>query len=269
MLQEMQIRNYSERTIVSYVRCIERLSFHYKTPPDLLSLDQIKSYLHYCVTERNESTSTLNQIISAVRILYADVLQRTWEPIKLKRPRKEKQLPVVLSTHEVSLLIDSVKNAKHRLILITAYSAGLRINEVRCLRITDIDSDRMQIRVKNGKGKKDRFTLLSSKTLEQLRTYYKLFRPKKYLFEGYRPGEPIHVRTIGHIFQRAMKSSGITKEATFHSLRHSFATHLLEQGTNLRLIQQLLGHNSLRTTSVYLHVSRFDPREIVSPFDAI
>jgi integrase/recombinase XerD len=269
MLQEMQIRNYSERTIVSYVHCIERLSFHYKTPPDLLSLDQIKSYIHYCVVERNESTSTLNQIISAVRILYADVLQRAWEPIKLKRPRKEKQLPVVLSIHEVSLLIDSVKNVKHRLILITAYSAGLRINEVRSLRITDIDSDRMQIRVKNGKGKKDRFTLLSSKTLEQLRTYYKLFRPKKYLFEGYRPSEPIHVRTIGHIFHRALRSSGITKVVTFHSLRHSFATHLLEQGTNLRLIQQLLGHNSLRTTSVYLHVSQFDPKEIVSPFDVI
>jgi integrase/recombinase XerD len=269
MLQEMQIRNYSERTIVSYIHCIERLSLHYKTPPDLLRLEQIKSYLHYCVVEKNESTSTLNQIISAVRILYADVLQRAWDPIKLKRPRKEKQLPVVLSTHEVSLLIDSVKNVKHRLILITAYSAGLRINEVRSLQIADIDSDRMQIRVKNGKGKKDRFTLLSSKTLQQLRTYYKLFHPKKYLFEGCQPTKPIHVRTIGHIFQRAVKLSGITKGVTFHSLRHSFATHLLEQGTNLRLIQQLLGHSSLRTTMVYLHVSRFDPKEIVSPFDAI
>jgi integrase/recombinase XerD len=269
MLQEMQIRNYSERTIVSYIHCIERLSFHYKTSPDLLSLEQIKSYLHYCVVEKNESASTLNQIISAVRILYSDVLERAWEPIKLKRPRKEKQLPVVLSTQEVSLLIDSVKNVKHRLMLITAYSAGLRINEVRSLQVTDIDSDRMQIRVKNGKGKKDRFTLLSSKTLEQLRMYYKLFRPKKYLFEGNEPSKPIHVRTIGHIFERAVKSSGITKGVTFHSLRHSFATHLLEQGTNLRLIQQLLGHNSLRTTSVYLHVSRFDPKEIVSPFDVI
>lgn len=269
MLQEMQIRNYSQRTIVSYVRCIERLSIYCKTPPDLLSLDQVKSYLHYCVTEKNESSSTLNQIISAVRILYEDVLQRTWEPIKLKRPRKEKQLPVVLSTAEVSLLINSARNAKHRMILATAYSAGLRINEVSCLRITDIDSERMQIRVKNGKGKKDRFTLLSVKTLEHLRIYYKLFRPKKYLFEGYKASEPIHVRTIGHIFHRALKSSGIAKEVTFHSLRHSFATHLLEQGVNIRLIQQLLGHNSLRTTSVYLHVSRFDPKEIVSPFDAL
>lgn len=267
MLQEMQVRNYSARTVASYVHFIERLSVYYKSSPDLVSLDQIKSYLHYCIVEKKESTSTLNQIISAVRILYVDVLHRKWEPIKLKRPRKEKQLPVVLSTQEVSLLFKSVKNLKHRVILITAYSAGLRINEVRCLQPSDIDSDRMQLRVQNGKGKKDRFTLLSPKTLEQLRLYYKIYRPKKYLFEGYVPGKAIHVRTIGHVFNKAVKSSGINKEVSFHSLRHSFATHLLEQGTNLRLIQQLLGHSSLRTTSVYLHLSRFDPSQVVSPFD--
>lgn len=269
MLQEMQIRNYSARTVVSYIHCIERLSVYYKRSPDLLSIEQIKSYLHYCVVDKKESASTLNQVISAIRMLFMDVLQRKWEPIKLKRPRGEKQLPVVLSTQEVSMLLEGVKNVKHRLILITAYSAGLRINEVRCLQPTDIDSDRMQIRVKNGKGKKDRYTLLSAKTLEQLRIYYKLYRPRKYLFEGRMPGEPMHVRMIGHIFNRAVKLAGIQKAVSFHSLRHSFATHLLEQGTNLRLIQQLLGHNSLRTTSVYLHLSRFDPREVVSPFDAI
>ncbi len=269
MLQEMQIRNYSQRTVVSYLHCIERLSVYYRSSPELLSIEQIKSYLHYCVVKKQESASTLNQLISAVRILYVDVLHRIWEPIKLKRPRREKPLPVVLSTQEVSLLIECIKNLKHRTILIMAYSAGLRINEVRCLQPIDIDSDRMQIRVRNGKGKKDRFTLLSLKTLEELRVYYKLFRPRKYLFEGYVPGEPIHVRTIGHIFNRAVKLAGIDKAVSFHSLRHSFATHLLEQGTNLRMIQQLLGHNSLRTTSVYLHLSRFDPKQVVSPFDTL
>lgn len=269
MLQEMQIRNYSDRTIVSYIHCIERISLYYKCSPDLLSIEQIKSYLHYCIVEKQESPSTLNQIISAVRILHVDVLQRPWEPLKIKRARREKKLPVVFSTQEISKLMDSIRNVKHRLILITAYSAGLRINEVRYLQPQDIDSDRMQIRVKNGKGKKDRFTLLSPRTLEELRMYYKQFRPKKYLFEGYHPGQPIHVRTIGHIFNQAVKSSGITKPVSFHSLRHSFATHLLEQGTNLRLIQQLLGHNSLRTTSVYLHLSCFDPAQVVSPFDTL
>lgn len=269
MLQEMQIRNYSPRTVVSYVHCIERMSVYFNSSPDLLSLDQIKSYLHYCVTKREESASTLNQLISAIRILYTDVLDREWEPLKLKRPRRAKALPVVLSTQEVSDLIACVENPKHRLILVVAYSAGLRINEVRCLELADVDSDRMQIRVKNGKGKKDRFTLLSTKILAELRTYYKVFRPKKYLFEGCRVGEPMHVRTVGHVFNRALKLSGIKKEVSFHTLRHSFATHLLEQGTNLRMIQQLLGHNSLRTTSVYLHLSRFDPAQVVSPFDTL
>ena len=269
MLQEMQIRNYSERTIVSYVHCIERLSVYYKSSPDLISIDQIKSYLQYCVVQKQESASTLNQIISAVRILYVDVLHRTWEPLNLKRARRQKKLPEVFSTQEISTVIENTRNVKHRLILITTYSAGLRVSEVRLLQPSDIDSDRMQIHVKNGKGKKDRFTLLSPKTLEQLRMYYKQFRPRKYLFEGYTPGQPMHVRTLEHIFDKAVKRAGITKALSFHSLRHSFATHLLEQGTNLRLIQQLLGHSSLNTTSVYLHVSRFDPKEVKSPFDTL
>jgi integrase/recombinase XerD len=238
MLQEMQIRNYSERTIVSYIHCIERLAVYHHSSPDLLSIDQIKSFLHYCVVENQESASTLNQIISAVRILFIDVLQRSWEPLKLKRARKEKKLPEVFSTQEITALVSSVKNLKHRLILITAYSAGLRVSEVGYLQPEDIDSGRMQIRVRSGKGKKDRFTLLSPKTLDQLRLYYKKCRPKKYLFEGRTPGRPIHQRTIEHIFNMAVKGAGITKPVSFHSLRHSFATHLLEQGTNLRLIHE-------------------------------
>ena len=233
MLQEMQFRNYSERTISCYVHCIERLAVYYKCSPELISMEQVKSYLHYCVQEKKESSSTLNQIISAIRILYVDVLQQTWEPIHLKRPRNNKRLPVVMSTQEVGLLLDHVKNLKHKLILATAYSAGLRISEVQALQTIDIDSERMQIRVRNGKGKKDRFTLLSVKMLEQLREYYKVFRPKKYLFEGRIPGEPIHQRTIGVVFIQGLKRAGITKPVTFHSLRHSFATHLLEQGMPL------------------------------------
>ena len=139
MLQEMQIRNYSPRTVISYVHCIERMSAYFNSSPELLSVEQLKSYLHYCVTKRRESASTLNQIISAVRILYTDVLERQWEPLKLKRPRREKQLPVVFSTQEVSHLIGSVINLKHKMILAVAYSAGLRINEVRCLELTDVD----------------------------------------------------------------------------------------------------------------------------------
>jgi integrase/recombinase XerD len=267
MLQEMRIRNYSERSIACYIHCLSRLSLYYKCSPDRLSLDQVKSYLHYCITEKQESTSTLNQIISAVKILFIDVLHRSWEPVNLKRPRREKKLPVVFSTEEMTAFFEGIKNLKHKSVFIVAYSSGLRLNEVRMLKPTDIDSDRMQICIRNGKGRKDRFTLLSKKTLEILRRYYQKFRPKKYLFEGRIPGEPMHPRTIQKVFMDAVLKSGITKDVSFHSLRHSFATHLLEQGTNLRLIQQLLGHNSLRTTSVYLHLSRFDPKDVSSPFD--
>lgn len=267
MLQEMQIRNYSDRSIRSYIHCLSRLSIYYNCSPDLLSIDQVKSYLHYCITEKQEATSTLNQIISAVRILFVDVLQRPWEPLKLKRPRRDKKLPVVFSKQEITAFLTSIKNVKHRAIFVTAYSSGLRISEVRMLKPSDIDSDRMQIRVRSGKGKKDRFTILSGKTLKELRLYYQRFRPKIYLFEGYTCGQAISHRTIQKVFTNAVIKAGITKAVSFHSLRHSFATHLLEQGTNLRLIQQLLGHNSLRTTSVYLHLSCFDPKEVSSPFD--
>ena len=267
MLQEMQIRNYSERSIRSYIHCLGRLSLYYKCSPDLLSIDQVKSYLHYCVTEKQESTSTLNQIISAVRILFVDVLHRPWEPLKIKRPRRDKKLPVVFSKQELTVFFAGIKNLKHNAIFATAYSSGLRISEVRMLKPKDIDSDRMQICVRSGKGRKDRFTILSVKTLEVLRTYYQKFRPKNYLFEGRISSEPISLRTIQKVFTDAALKAGITKAVSFHSLRHSFATHLLEQGTNLRMIQHLLGHNSLRTTSVYLHLSCFDPKDVSSPFD--
>jgi integrase/recombinase XerD len=267
MLQEMQTRNYSERTIHSYVTCIKRLSQYFNCSPDKLSIEQVKDYLHHCVTHLHSSAVTVNQTISAVKIFFTDVLHREWEPVKIKRPRKEKKLPAIFSKQEITLLLSHVKNIKHKSIFITAYSAGLRIDEVRMLKPQDIDSDRMQIRVDNGKGKKTRLTLLSSNVLTQLRNYYKLYRPAKYLFEGQRPGEPMNARTIQHVFFDCVKRSGITKAVTFHSLRHSFATHLLEQGANLRLIQQLLGHHSLKSTSVYLHLSCFDPRQISSPFD--
>jgi site-specific recombinase XerD len=267
MLQEMQIRNYSERTILCYLLCIKRLSQHFNCSPDKLSIEQVKEYLHHCVTELHSSAVTINQNISAVKILFSDVLHREWEPVKIKRPRKEKKLPAIFSKQEIALMLSHVKNIKHKSIFITAYSAGLRINEVRMLKPDAIDSDRMQIRVDNGKGNKARLTLLSPNVLIQLRDYYKMYRPIKYLFEGYVPGSPISTRTIQKVFFDCVKKSGITKAVTFHSLRHSFATHLLEQGANLRLIQQLLGHHSLKTTSVYLHLSCFDPRQISSPFD--
>jgi site-specific recombinase XerD len=265
----MQTRNYSPRTIHSYVACLSSLSKYFNCSPDLLSIEQLKEFLNYCITEKKSSVALINQIISAFKILQQDVLGRQWEPFRIKRPRRDKKLPVILSKQEVKKLIDSTLNLKHRTILALGYSAGLRRNEVLSLLPSHIDAERMQIRVESGKGNKTRYTILSTEILCLLRQYYKFYRPQHYLFEGQIPGTPYSERSIEQLFRKSMAKAKITKTASFHSLRHCFATHLLEQGTNLRIIQDLLGHNSLKTTSIYLHVCKLDPVNIASPFDSL
>jgi len=235
---------------------------------DEISTDQVKDFLQYSIGTKSMSVSYINQVISAVKILQKDVLGKEWESIRIKRPRGIKNLPVVLSKEEVKSMIEITGNLKHRAILAVIYSAGLRISEAINLRPSDIDSDRKQIRI-HGKGNKYRYTLLSDNVLVILRMYWKAYRPAKYLFEGHIKGQPVSRSTIQIVFRKAVKKTGINKQATVHSLRHSFATHLLESGVNLKIIQSLLGHSSLRTTSIYLHVTKFDPASIKSPFDDI
>ncbi len=264
----MQTRNYSPRSIYTYIHLLCDLEKYFKCSVDEVSVDQVKDFLQYAITERNLSVSYINQVISAVKILQKDVLGNEWESIRIKRPRRIKKLPVVLSKEEVKTMIDTTRNLKHRAILAVIYSAGLRISELISLRLSDIDSDRKQIRVL-GKGNKYRYTLLSVNTLDMLRIYWRAYKPERYLFEGQIKGQPVSRSTIQIVFSKAVKKAGINKPASVHSLRHSFATHLLEQGVNLKIIQSLLGHSSLRTTSIYLHVTRFDPASVKSPFDEI
>jgi site-specific recombinase XerD len=264
----MQTRNYSQRSIDTYIHLLRELEEYFKCSIDEISSDQVKDFLQYSVTERNLSVSYINQVISAVRILQKDVLGKDWDTIRIKRPRRIKKLPVVLSKEEIKSMIETTRNLKHRTILAVIYSAGLRISELINLLPSDIDSDRRQIRV-FGKGNKYRYTLLSTNTLDMLRMYWRAYRPSKYLFEGQKNGQPVSLSTIRVIFRHACKKTGINKLATVHSLRHSFATHLLENGVNLKIIQNLLGHSSLRTTSIYLHVTRFEPSSVKSPFDEI
>lgn len=264
----MQTRNYSQRSIDTYVYLLRSLEEYHNTSIDEISIDQVKDFLQYSIETRKVSVSYINQVISAVRILQKDVLGKEWESIKIKRPRRVKKLPVVLSKEEIKSLIETTRNLKHRAILAIIYSAGLRISEVISLQPSDIDSDRRQVRVL-GKGNKYRYTLLSGNTLDMLRMYWRAYRPVRYLFEGQKQGQPISRETIQRVFKQSCKTAGIKKQATVHSLRHSFATHLLENGVNLKIIQSLLGHSSLRTTSIYLHVTRFDPASIKSPFDEI
>ncbi|MFC2125497.1 tyrosine-type recombinase/integrase [Bacteroidota bacterium] len=267
MIREMRIRNYSPRTITTYVSEVSHLAQYFNTPPDQITSDLIKEYLQFKIQNQGCSVSLVNQIISALKILYQDVLERQWDELRIKRPHKEKKLPVILSPQEVSSVITQTRNLKHKTILAMAYSAGLRRQELVNLKVSDIDSARMVVRIKNGKGKKDRETLLASNTLNLLRQYYFAYKPSDILFEGYPPGTPISSTSISCILKKSLKKAGINKKATIHSLRHSFATHLLEQGTNIKIIQRLLGHNSIKTTMVYLQVAKIDPQTVSSPFD--
>ncbi|MDN3667970.1 tyrosine-type recombinase/integrase [Echinicola jeungdonensis] len=269
MYEEMLVRNYSPRTISTYISLVSAVSKHFGKIPEQISICKLKEYLFHKVEVNKMSPSGVNQTISAFKILFKDVLGRSWDPVRIKRPRRPQLLPSVFSKEEISLILNSIRNRKHYCLLALTYASGLRLNEVISLKPCDIDSDRMQLKVRGGKGYKDRYTLLPKGLLERLREYYRYYRPKTYLFEGRTPGKPYSEKSAQCVLKKAMECAGVTKHASFHTLRHSFATHLLEQGTNVRLIQELLGHKSLRTTTVYLHVTNLNPAQIKSPLDEL
>ena len=229
----------------------------------------IIKFLRFLVTERKISITYQNQSINAIKYYYEKVLGGQRKFYFIDRPNKEKTLPSVLSTQEVIDILKQTENIKHKAILMTIYSAGLRISESINLKFKDIDSDRMQIRVEQGKGKVDRYSLLSVRTLIILREYYKQYRPTVWLFEGVKKGEQYSTRSIQQIFQDAVHKAGITKDVSVHTLRHSFATHLLENGTDLRYIQSLLGHANSKTTEIYTHITTKGFDQIKSPMDTL
>lgn len=270
VVYEMQLRNYSVRTIESYSKLLTKVEKNLELPLDKIGVEQFKSYLHQRIMQDEVSTSMVNQLISAYKILQVDVLKRDWQTITLKRPRREKRLPVVLSVEEVQRLILSTKNLKHRALIMLVYSAGLRRQEAQMIKAADIDSSRMQVRVVQGKGKKDRYTILSTKALEMLRQYYKMERPSKYLFESQgKKGQILSDTTLNNIVKKSAAKAGIRKNISFHTLRHCFATHLLESGVNIRLIQQFMGHTSIKTTTIYLHLANINPASVLSPMDSM
>jgi integrase/recombinase XerD len=268
--RELKIRNYSAKTIKSYGSCL-RSCEHFFAPKRLgdLSNDDVKKYLLHQIEKEKLSAGTVNQTINALRFLFMEIFKRPMVLDDLHRPLKGRRLPVVLSLDEVKRIFDGLGNIKHRVMLMLTYSAGLRVGEVVRLKPEDIDGKRKLIHVHEGKGKKDRYTILSDAVLEGLRAYWKAYKPKKWLFEGQVEGEPYAIRSAQRVFECAAEKAGISKEVSIHSLRHSFATHLLEQGTDIRFIQELLGHSSVKTTEIYTHVSRRHIAAIRSPIDQI
>lgn len=259
MIDDMRIRNFSPSTIDSYVRRVAKFALHFRTSPETLGPEQVRSHL-LSLIEARYSRSELKMVVCALRFLYRTTLSRPWSDERLPFPRKERRLPVVLSPGEVREFLKAVDKVNHRSFLTTLYATGLRLSEGLGLIPTDIDSQRMVMRVRQGKGKKDRYVPLSAQLLDLLRRHWKATRPRRWLFEGLKPGRPLSDGAVQRACTRASLRAGISKVVTPHTLRHSFATHLLEAGTDLRAIQQVMGHRSLGTTAIYLHVAANAPQ---------
>jgi integrase/recombinase XerD len=265
-LQKLELKRYANNTVKTYVACFERFINHYREH-ELMSINEndIRLYLEKLVQE-GKSNSYLNQMINAIKFYYEVVKEMPNRFYSIERPRKEQKLPQVLSKQEVLALIANTANIKHKCIISLLYSGGLRRGEVLNLKPTDIDSKRMLIRVNGGKGGKDRFTLLSKTTLYDLRRYFKEYRPKEWLFEG-RGGGQYSAGSVKQIINASSRKAKIHKAVSPHMLRHSFATHLLEDGVDLRYIQTLLGHSSSKTTEIYTHVAVRAFNSIKNPLD--
>lgn len=268
-IEALKVLRYSENTIKTYIDCFkEFINYFYMKEIDDIQQPEIISYLRYLVEERQISTSYQNQAINAIKFYYEKVLKGPRKVYYIERPRKEKTLPVVLSEEEMKRIIGVISNLKHKCLIMTIYSGGLRISEALNLKIKDIDSRRMLISIKGGKGNKDRVTLLSTRLLQILREYYLLYHPVDYLFVGQMGGR-YSERSVQTILKAACKRAGIRKSVTLHTLRHSFATHLLENGTDIRYIQSLLGHSSPKTTQIYTHITTKGLDQIVNPLDRL
>ncbi len=255
MTDDLRIRNYSPRTIDTYVRGVASFARHFGKSPDLLGPEHIRDYQKFLVETKKASWSLFNQAVCALRFFYSVSLGRPWLVEHIPFPKQPKRLPVVLSPTELGGFFRAVTNLKHRTVLMTMYAAGLRISEALKLQLADIDSQRLLIRVEQGKGRRDRYTILPSTLLEVLREYWKVYRPQSWLFPGKAPHRPLELSAVQRAAVQARRRAGLAKRVTTHTMRHCFATHLLEAGVDLRTIQLLLGHQSLNTSAVYLHVA--------------
>jgi integrase/recombinase XerD len=268
MIRELELYRKSPHTVEAYVTAVAQLGQYFGRSPDQLAVEEVRDFLHYLITERRVAFSTCNQKVAGIRFFYRFVLGR--QDFSLRVPMKRSgTLPEPLSRGEVARLFEGARTFKDRVLLMTAYGGGLRVSELVCLLPADIHSERMLIRVDQGKGRKDRYTLLSPRLLEELRTYWRQYRPERWLFEGGQRGRHLVADSARSAFDRAKARAGIQHGHGIHCLRHSFATHLMEAGVPLPVIQRLMGHTSLSTTAKYLHVTSQHLESIRSPLDLL
>lgn len=267
--EKLKLKGYSRKTDKVYLKHIRFFILYIGISPKEAKETDIKAYLLHLIEQKNISESYINQAISALKFLFKDILNYPTAFTAIPRPKKELKLPDVLSQEEVKKIFKQVDNLKHKLMLLLTYSAGLRVSEVVSLKIEDIDTDRGLIHIRQGKGKKDRYTLLAKSAVDGLTKYLMTYKPTAWLFESSIPGRHLTERTVQKVFSNAARMAKIGKKVSVHSLRHSFATHLLEGGTDLRYIQELLGHASSKTTERYTHISNRQLSKIVSPLDKL
>ncbi len=269
MIEDLTVRGLAANTHKAYLHAVSQLAQYYNRRPDQLSTREVQRFLVHLHEERGLAWSSCNLYSHGLRFFYRVTLNRAAADFYVPSPKPEQRLPEILSREEVRSLFQATANHRDRALLMTAYGAGLRASEVIGLKISDIDSDRMMLRIDQGKGKKDRYSLLSDSLLSELRTYWRRHRPEFWLFPGRREGRPITRQRALGIYYQAKAEAGIDKAGGLHSLRHAFATHMLEAGANLHTIQRLLGHRSLRTTMRYLHLSECRLMSATSPLDLL
>lgn len=269
MLEDLRIRNYAPSTVECYIRSVAEFAQHFNKSPEHLGPEEIRSWQLYLLNEKRVKLSSYIQAVCALRFFYRNTLNRSIEIDRLPLPRYEKKLPVILSKEEVKALLVAPKNLGHRAILATMYGSGLRVSEVTNLKVSDVDGDRKVIRVRSGKGRKDRQVMLADTLREVLVAYWRWKKPVEWLFPGGKPGQPISSASLFRTCRKAAELAGIAKPVHPHSLRHAFATHLLDDGVNLVVIQRLLGHVNLKTTARYLHVTDNTLRSTKSPLEML
>lgn len=268
MLEDLQILGRAENTQKAYIQQIKKFAEHFGRSPEHLGLEEIRAYQIYLLQHKQASRNHICLFVAAARFLYHKTLGRNWEINRIPYPKKTKAIPEVLSEQQVKKLLEVFSNRKHRALLTTIYAAGLRVSEACGLRVADIESDRMLLRVNQGKGAKDRYVPLSDTLLVKLREYWEQYRPTHYLFPG-RRGKPISSRHIYRVCVDAGRAAGIRQTVNPHLLRHSFATHLMDRGANILQVQAILGHASIRTTALYIHLSKKYLQRAVNPLDLL
>ena len=267
-IDDLRLKNFSAGTIRVYVHAVAKFARHFGRSPETLGGEEVRLYLVHLL-DRGVTRSSCVVVHNALRHLYTDTLGRPDCLVTVPRPKRERRLPVVLSRQEVQRLFAVITNLKQKALFMVAYDAGLRLSELLHLRVEDIDSQRMVIRIRQGKGKKDRYARLTPGLLQLLRQYWREYRPPSWLFPGASLDKRYDLATPGHLLKKACRKAGITKRVSMHTLRHSFATHLLEAGTNLRVIQQMLGHEQIQTTCLYTHISLAEQRHAPSTMELL